>query len=160
MAGIICNASPLIVVAKADLLWVVPKLFDTVLIPSSVAQEINQGPEDDPMRRGLPETPWLRQVRVEPPLPPLAVWQLGPGESEVIEYARLHPGLAVLLDDRAGRHAALALKLKVYGTLAVLALAVKKGEVSSFRKAAEALVMAGFRISPSLVDEISRELGE
>jgi len=158
MAEIVCNASPLIVLAKSDLLRLLPKLFDAVYVPQAVVTEIEQGPQGDPMRQLLPETPWLRIVQVEPPLSPLAAWQLGPGESEVIEYARLHPGLAVVLDDRAGRRAAQGLGLRLYGTLGVLALAVKRAAIPSFRAAADSLLKAGLRVAPSIVDEMDKEL--
>lgn len=121
--------------------------------------EVEQGPDDDPMRRSLGHTPWLCAVRLDPPLSPLATWQLGPGESEVIEYARTHSGLAVLLDDRAARRAALGLNLRVYGTLAVLACAAKGGWIPSFRSAAESLVRLGLRVSPSLIEEVEKGLG-
>jgi len=159
MPDIVCNASPLIVLAKADLLSLLPRVFGRVFVPAAVVTEIEQGPDDDPMRLSLGQTPWLRAVQLEPPLSPLATWQLGPGESEVIEYARTHPGLAVLLDDRAARRAALGLNLRVYGTLAVLACATKGGWIPSFRSAVESLVRLGLRVSPSLIEEVEKELG-
>jgi predicted nucleic acid-binding protein len=106
MPAVVCNASPLIVLAKAGLLDVLPRLFDLVLMPAAVEAEIMRGPADDPMHRHLATATWLRRVRLDPPLSPLAAWQLGPGEAEVIEYARLHPDHGAILDDRAARRAA------------------------------------------------------
>ena len=62
------------------------------------------------------------------------------------------------MDDRAARRAAYGLDLKVYGTLAVLATAVKDGLIPSFRSAAELLIDAGLHVSPSLIEEIERAL--
>jgi hypothetical protein len=49
----------------------------------------------------LPSCSWLAAVRLELLTLPLAVWQLGRGETEVIEYARLHGNLLVLVADPA-----------------------------------------------------------
>lgn len=160
MRSVVCNASPLITLAKAGLLDTLPRLFDDVCLPAAVASEIARGPEDDPMRRMLPGCAWLRRVSMDPPLSPLAAWQLGAGEAEVIEFARLHPGHGVILDDRAARRSALGLGLQVYGTLSILALARKRGLIASFRKAADAIAHAGLYLKPTLVDGIAKELEE
>jgi predicted nucleic acid-binding protein len=155
---IVSNASPLIVLAKAEFLALLPVLFGQVFVPTAVAAEIKRGPDDDPMRRLLGSRPWLRTVQLDPSLSPLAAWQLGLGESEVLEYARTHPGLPVLLDDRAARRAAFGLNLRVYGSLTVLAFAAKSGHIPSFRSAAQTLVRVGLRVSPLLIDEVEEEL--
>jgi predicted nucleic acid-binding protein len=160
MPDVVCDASPLIVLAKVELLHILPRVFGRILLPGAVAAEIERGPDDDPMKRLLGQTPWLVSVRVDPPLSPLATWQMGPGESEVIEYARAHENLGVLLDDRAARRAAAALNLRVYGTLAVLASAARGGWISSFRSAAELLVSAGLRVAPRLIEEVETRLRE
>jgi predicted nucleic acid-binding protein len=160
MSSVVCNASPLITLAKAELLHLLPKLFDEVCLPPAVLTEITRGPADDPMRTMLPGATWLRRVRLDPPLSPLAAWQLGSGEAEVIEFARLTPGYGVILDDLAARRAALGLGLTVYGTLSVLALARRRGFIPSLREAVSAVSLSGLYVSPSLIDSIATELGE
>ena len=150
MPAVVCNASPLIVLAKVGLLDLLPRIFDAVFVPAAVSDEIAHGPADDPMRALLPRAVWLRRVRLDPPLSPLAGWQLGAGEAEVIEYARLNPPYGVILDDRAARRAAFAIGLKVYGTLSVLALGRRGGLLPSFRQAADSVVHAGLRVRTSL----------
>jgi predicted nucleic acid-binding protein len=92
------------------------------------------------------------------PLSPLSALQLGHGETEVIEYARLHPGLAVLLDDRAARRVALGLGLTVHGTLSVVAMAAVKGHVESFPEAVKRLRAAGLYASDVAVEAAARRL--
>ena len=53
MNGVVSNASPLIVLAKADLLWILPRLFAPVFLPQAVRAEIETGEADDPMRKSL-----------------------------------------------------------------------------------------------------------
>lgn len=108
MSPVASNTSPLIVLAKAGLLELLPGLFSEVIVPTAVSDEIMAGPVGDPMRQALPMHRWLRVVRLDPPLSPLAALQLGRGEAEAVEYARRQGNCAVLLDDRAGRRTAQA----------------------------------------------------
>jgi predicted nucleic acid-binding protein len=160
MSAVVCNASPLIVLAKAGLLGLLPQLFDPVCLPAAVEAEIARGPADDPMRGGLSAATWLRRVRLDPPLSPLAAWQLGAGEAEVLEYARLHPDHGVILDDRAARRAAHGLRLTVHGTLSVLAVARHRGLIPSFRQAADAVTRVGLYVPAALSAAIAAEVGE
>ena len=158
MNAAVSNASPLIILAKADLLEILPKLFSTIFLPRAVRAEIEAGEVDDPMREKLGRCPWLVDVELSPPLSPLSHWQLGPGESEVIEYARLHQEVVALLDDRAARRAAEALGVKVRGTLSVVAMATRHGHIPSFPAAAEQLQAAGLYVSDDLVASVVSRL--
>ncbi|HXP62753.1 MAG TPA: hypothetical protein VN829_19795, partial [Dongiaceae bacterium] len=61
---LVSNASPLIVLAKEDLLRILPALFPQVLVPQAVVDEIGAGPADDPMRLTLASCAWLVAVRL------------------------------------------------------------------------------------------------
>jgi predicted nucleic acid-binding protein len=154
----VVNASPLIVLARAGLLDVLPGVFASVVTPAAVRAEIAAGPADDPARLLLPACVWLREAAIQPPLPPLAVWQLGAGESEVLEFARLHPGTTAVVDDRAARRAAETLGVPVCGTLGVLALATRGGLVPSFPAAIEAVRRAGLYLDEGVVTTVARAL--
>ena len=151
---IVSNTSPLIVLAKAGLLDLLPKLFSELIIPQAVRDEIHSGPADDLMRLALPGCGWLRVVVLEPPLSPLAAMQLGRGEAEVIEYGRRQTDCTALLDDRAGRRAAQALGLRVFGTLSVAAIATQQGHIESFDDAVRRLRAAGLYTSDSVVETV------
>ena len=155
---LVCDASPLIVLAKSDLLQILPALFSEVLIPEAVLNEIVAGAQDDSMRSALPHCLWLKTVRLHPPLSPLSTWQFGLGEAEVIEYARTHGNLQIALDDRAGRRAAQTLRLKVHGTLGLVALGVKAGYVQSFAAAVAQLKSHGLYVTEMVVEEVNKTL--
>jgi hypothetical protein len=76
----VLNASPLIVLAKAGYLDLVPRLLSPVVIPRAVATEISAGSADDPGARFLDRSSWLGVVDFMPALSPLATWRLGQGE--------------------------------------------------------------------------------
>jgi uncharacterized protein len=144
MRELVSNTSPLIVLAKAGLLEVLPKICARVFVPRAVRDEIMAGPESDAMKQMFSHCGWLRVTMLEPPLSPLAAMQLGLGEAEAIELARRKPGCAVLLDDRAGRRAARALGLPTSGTLSVVAIASQHGHIKSFDDAVGRLRSAGY----------------
>lgn len=158
MKTIISNASPLIILAKADLLEVLQSGFSKVLVPCAVVDEIKAGPADDPMRSLVDKLPWIEQVEIVPPLTPLAYWHLGRGESEVIEYARLHFGTIALLDDRAARKVAVALGIPVHGTLGVTAQSASVDTSFSFEIIVEKLRKAGLYVNNRVVMDVCNEL--
>ncbi len=154
----VCDASPLIVLAKAHLLACLPDLASGIEVPSAVVNEIMVGLAADPMRSQLSALPWLEVVRLSTPVSPVATWQLGAGETEVIEWARLHPDRTAVIDDHAGRRAAKMLGLKVTGTLGVIAMAAARGVLPSFPEAVSQLRDAGLYVSSALVDDVARGL--
>ena len=73
MTNVVSNASPLIVLAKAGLLRLLPVLFSRVFVPGAVLDEIQAGLPSDPMKRMLPSCSWLVAVRLEPAIS--AAWR-------------------------------------------------------------------------------------
>ncbi|MBW1701936.1 MAG: hypothetical protein JRJ69_07605 [Deltaproteobacteria bacterium] len=160
MDRIICDASPLIILAKSDFLELLPWQFSEVIVPQAVVDEILEGPLDDPMHRFIPKIEWLKHVQIDPPLSPLGSWQLGRGESEVIEYARLQRNCAVLMDDRAARRAAIAIGIEIYGTLSIIARAAVQGKVKSFHEAVETLKAAGLYLKRDVIETVQKGILE
>ncbi|MEW6356343.1 MAG: DUF3368 domain-containing protein [Planctomycetota bacterium] len=158
MAAVICNASPLIILARADLLDLLPQQFSALSVPRAVVEEIVAGPADDPMKMQVHGLPWLQVVTLDPKLSPLAYWQLGRGESEVIEYARLHPPTVALLDGLRARLVALSLGVPVIGTLGLVARASQQAGVSFFDEAVERLRNAGLYLDESLLAVVREAL--
>jgi predicted nucleic acid-binding protein len=156
MSEVVSDASPLIVLAKAQLLDLTPKLFERVLVPEEVMIEIQGGPSEDPLRRAVSNCDWMLTVRLDSPLPADLVPRLGTGEAAVLEYARTHGNLPVLVDDRQARRRAESLGLKVYGTLSLIAMATTHGHIQSFSAAVQQLRGAGLYVSDDVIDAVSR----
>jgi predicted nucleic acid-binding protein len=149
----------LITLGKAGLLNALSDQFERILCPQAVVDEILAGPPQDVMRNTLLELSWLECVRLAPPLSPLAVWHLGRGESEVIEYARLNPGIIALLDDRAARKVAIAVGIPVYGTLSVIAKWVALNPSRSFDEVVSKLQQAGLYVDEKTISAVRNRLG-
>ena len=153
----VCNASPLITLAKAGLLDVLHAIFDRVVVPRAVVSEIVAGHPNDPCRRALSQTTWLEQVALDPPVSGLGAVQLGQGEAEVIEWALRHPEFLALLDDRAARRVAEALRVRCAGTLRVLYEASRRKYIASFAEGVAQLRAAGLHCDQRTVDRVCRQ---
>ena len=154
----VSNASPLIALARAELIYLVPQLITDMVIPVPVAEEICAGPDGDPARAWIDEQDWATIVEIRPPMSPLSGITLGRGEAAVIEWARRSATHTALLDDRAARRAAIAIGIPVCGTLGLLARATRLGLIDSFLSATVALADVGFYFDSRLISEIDRRL--
>ena len=83
----VVNASPLIALAKIDMLWLLEKLCIDIAIPTGVIDEINEGPVDDPARRWIISEGTRFKVRVRNVPRMITAWDLGKGESQVLSWA-------------------------------------------------------------------------
>ena len=158
MSKVVTNTSPLIVLAKARLLDLLPRMFEQVSAPQAVIDEINAGPEHDLMRQALPAQSWLSVVKLNPPLAAKAVDQLGAGEAEAIEFARRNKGWSLLVDDRAARRIAFRDGIPALGTLSVIAMAAELKLGPSFEVAARQLQKAGLFITEELIELVRQRL--
>ena len=154
MKPAVLNASPVIVLARAGFLDFVPKLVSSPVIPRAVATEIKAAPTDDPAANFLAQPSWLSVIDLNPALSPLAIWRLGQGESEVLEYACRNPGTVAVLDDKAARRSASALQIPVVGTLGLLLAARRNRLLDSLEKAIDRVRACGLFVDPATVAKV------
>ena len=159
---LVFNASPVIVLAKAELLEKVFRMATKVIIPQPVADEIARCVDSSD-----PAVLWLNKPESSSYLlnaPPatgfVTAWDLGAGESSVISLAETIPESTVVLDDLAARRCAEALQLKLVGTLGLLLMAKRRGIIASLRGSLDAIVDAGLFISPKHLAAIRKSAGE
>jgi predicted nucleic acid-binding protein len=124
-------------------------LFERVLIPPTVFEELQQTGTPAPVRewaRSLP--PW---VAVQAPSRLDLSLELDAGELEAISLAQEIKAAAVLMDDRAGRIAAVRFGLVVVGTLGILEAAAVKGLID-LPQVLGKLNATNVRLDPALVE--------
>ena len=63
---VVCNASPLITLAKTGLIDVLHSLFDRVVVPQAVVKEVMAGGSEDPGCLAVSQLPWLEHVVLDP----------------------------------------------------------------------------------------------
>ena len=113
----VINASPLIFLSRGGFLDLLQLLGEEVLVPSTVAVEIQQRGVEDPTVAALSQTNWLTVVEAPPTTEIIQSWDLGKGESSVLTWAYTHPGTEAIMDDLAARRCAAVLGIPVRGTL-------------------------------------------
>ncbi len=135
----VTNSSPLIALSSIDLLWILPQLFERVLVPTAVYQETVV---DNPVRYqgdriALATNAFLEIVA------PQSDYQferkLGKGERGALNLAlEQHPNF-VILDDKKARNEAIALGLLPILTADLLRLATERQIIQSYRAVMAAL---------------------
>ena len=150
------NASPLITLHRAQLDWLLPRLFNHVLVPDAVWREVVSQFHDDPVTRQLPTADWaIRQavtVRAE-----VLAWNLGAGETALLSLGMAEPDTKVILDDRSATRCARVPGISSMGTAAVLVMARRRGLIPSVEQALRQLQAAGAWISETLIQKLAAE---
>ncbi|MCX7706494.1 MAG: DUF3368 domain-containing protein [Anaerolineae bacterium] len=132
----VTNSGPLIVLAKLNHLRLLPAMYDTVIVPQAVYDEVvTVG-----LRRGYPDAnvadAFLRRMKWSPVsvtdvLPELdSHVRLGRGEREALTLAKLHDAL-LLIDEDHARTIAEQLNVRHIGTLGILIGAYRRGLLSA-----------------------------
>ena len=160
MPETVINTSPLQYLYQAGLLDLLPALYESVVVPGSVVEELSRG---HGAGVPLPDVSALDRVQVrrarEPALLPL-VTDLGPGEREVLAIALESPGSLVVLDDALAREHAELLGLRFTGTLGVLLRAKREGQLEAVRAVLDKLDRLRFRLDPRTRAAVLSDAGE
>jgi len=131
-----------------------------LLIPKGVAEEIDRGTEDDPARVWLQQFAGAYVKDVGSIDAVISAWDLGRGETEVINWAFTNPGWTPVLDDRAARNCVHSLNRRVFGTIGILIMAKKQQKIEAINPLLIQLDQIGFRISRDLFDTAADLAGE
>lgn len=143
---IVINASPLIFLTKLELIDIIIHLFEVVIIPNGVKEEILK--QEDKTSEWINSTK-KSNIEIEKidEIPSyIKAWDLGKGESEVIAFARKNEQFITALDDKAARNCANSLKIKVIGTLGLILFAKNQGIISNASEYLHKLKQLGYRI--------------
>jgi uncharacterized protein len=158
---IVCNTSPLILLAKIGRLDTLIRLYREPMIPKAVEDELRAKPgqENDQAKAFLKEGKLqLRRVN-EKTLAGIPV-DLGRGEREAIALALDAGADLVILDDLKGRIVARDKGLSVTGTVGVLIEAKERGFITSLRPEIDRLIEARMWVSEVFYHRILKEYGE
>ena len=156
----VVNASPIISLTKINKASFLIELCDELLIPKGVAEEIDRGTEDDPARVWLQQFAGAYIKDFGSIDAVISAWDLGRGETEVINWAFTNPGWTPVLDDRAARNCVHSLNRRVFGTIGILIMAKKQQKIEAINPLLIQLDQIGFRISRDLFDTAADLAGE
>lgn len=158
---VVCNTSPLILLAKIHRLDTLIRLYSELMIPKAVANEIGTKPgkENDQVQALLKKGTLQLRHGSEKIIAELPT-DLGRGEREAIALAIASSADLVILDDQQGRLVSRDKNLTITGTVGVLIEAKERGFIPSLRPEMDRLIEAGMWISEVFYHRILKEYGE
>jgi predicted nucleic acid-binding protein len=156
---LVVNSGPLISLARIGQLELLPAVFDQIISPRAVFEEVTQ----DPTLSGaeaIAKADWLRVVEVSDrdAVERLSVW-LDAGESEVLVLAQELESTAAI-DERRGRNLAATLGVSQTGTVGILVIAKERGLIPAVTPLLDQLRTHGVRLSSRVYEEARRLAGE
>lgn len=160
---VVCNASPLISLARIGQLPLLHTLFADVWIAAEVHQEVAVAGAGRPAALVVQKAPWLQiQASADPTV--LVEWQarhpaLGKGELATLLLAKSSRADWTIIDERAARRVASDHGLKVIGCIGILELAHRRGLVSDLRTVYASLEPHGIRVHPDILNRSLTSLG-
>jgi predicted nucleic acid-binding protein len=152
---IVADASPVNVLIRANRIGVLPQIFGLVMIPRTVAMELQHDRSPESVKAFVARPPeWLR---IADPLCTDLIPPLDAGESAAIWLAKESQADLLLIDERDGRRVATRMGLNVMGTIGLLELAASR-KLISLRESLDSLPPEFLvRISPKIIDAVIRK---
>ena len=149
---VVSNSSPLIFLSILELLDILRVEFGEVLIPETVYQEVTAA--DLKGSDEVTDADWIKVVPIENRGSLFLLPSLDAGEKEAIILASEQNADLLLIDDLAGRRAAIMHEINVMGTLGVLKVMHIKGRVENLEYVLDDLLKHGFRMDANLYRKI------
>jgi predicted nucleic acid-binding protein len=146
---VVSDTSPLNYLVLIQAVEVLPGLFEQVIVPTKVMEEMLHSRSPAAVRSWASMPPnWLR---VKTPSRAMTFnVALDPGESQAIALAKELNVPLILIDERKGRRVATELGLAVVGTITVLEKAAEQG-ILDLPQALQALQRTSFHMSIELL---------
>jgi predicted nucleic acid-binding protein len=158
---VVSDTTPISELAKINRLTLLRDVYQRVIIPNEVYDEVMAGP--GAIQAAVQAASWLDVVTVRDSHAVLAVHvatRLGLGECAALILADELGAQRLLMDDRAGRREAKARGLHVTGTIGTLLVAKQRGIIPSIRDVLDDLRAHGTRISEQLYRDAIGAAGE
>jgi predicted nucleic acid-binding protein len=152
---IVADTTPISELAKVNYLNLLPKLFGRIAIPQGVYDELTTG--QHPAALLMRELSWLDVVAVNNRLTVKELQQVGSldlGESEAIALAEEMKADRLIIDEKAARRVAMARSLPLIGTMGVLLLGKRQGELENVKDVLDQMQQQGTRIKDHLYTQV------
>lgn len=159
---IVSNTSPIFYLSAIKKLDLLCQLYDEIIIPTAVFNEITNAGNTDVSAEIVPALSW---VKVQSATDQLFINQLSAeldlGEAEAIALAIELSADRLLMDERLGRAAAVSVGLQVTGVLGVLVAAKRNNLIQAIKPLLDTLIeQVGFWIDGQLYAEVLQTVGE
>ena len=156
---VIADTTPIITLMKLQRLDLLEKLFDTVIVPNAVYEELTSNSNYLTEVQMVVECPFLKRCAVSDRQSIKILREvvgLDAGESEAIALAEENNADLLIIDERKGRRIAKQMELKITGTIGILlqAFDCKILSEEEILSCSERLRNSRIRISDSLFELI------
>jgi uncharacterized protein len=161
---VVSDTSPLSNLALVDGLFLLREIYNTVVIPQAVAEELSNAKDEEQQIAAVLSLDWI-EVRQATNLELIAGlrndYLLDRGEAEAIALALELKADELLIDERLGRREATRLGLSITGVLGVLLIAKRRELIPAVQPVMdELMIQAGFRVSSQLYADVLNAAGE
>jgi predicted nucleic acid-binding protein len=159
---VVSDSSPLITLARAEQLDLLPGFFEQVAVPREVYEEVAVAGSGLPGADEVRRASWIH-VKTDPlqlsaeAMTPCA--GLGAGERSAIYLALSLGADIILIDEERARRAAKAVGLSVAGSIAVLERGARLKKVADLRAVYQTLLEQGIRFDRRLLNDSLVRLG-
>ena len=157
---IVADSGPIISLARANKLRLIPAVYPKIILPSAVWEEIVIKGKNKPGSAEIKEATW---VSIQKPNNQIEIKKLkkqfGDGESEAMVLAQELKAI-IMVDEWAVIKEARKRNLRVTSTLIILVEAKRQNLINSVKQELDELIGAGFRTTPELVQEVLKRAGE
>jgi hypothetical protein len=159
---VVSDASPLIGLAMTGHLELLKHLYERVIIPEAVYQELTGSDAELPGASEVRTLEWIISQPVQNEVVVHALeGELDHGEATAIALAVELQADLVLIDERRARRAATRLGLNVLGVLGILVEAKHKALIPRLKPILDDLITrVGFRVSSQLYERVLQTVGE
>jgi predicted nucleic acid-binding protein len=149
---IVCNASPLINLARIGKLDLLRELYGELIIPEAVWHEVVEEGSGQPGAEEVKCADWIKTQGVtNMDLRRALQQELDAGETEAIVLALEIGADLLLMDERIGREVARHFGLRYTGLIGILIEAKRKGRISAIKPHLDSMRnIAGFHLSNEL----------
>ena len=147
---VVADASPLHYLVLIDQIAVLPSLYDQVMTPSVVCEELQRPRTPEVMRFWMAHPPPWLDIRPSQAEDDPGLWRLGVGERQAILLARAIGADVLLIDEWHGRREARSRGLRTLGTLGILDEAAARG-LLDLPAALTRLQATNFRVTREMV---------
>ena len=154
----VADSSSLIALSMCNHLNLLDMLFDKVIVPEAVYNELilNDKPESERLKDYLLDK--VSKKNINKYL--INDTHLGKGELEAIALYKAVNADFLIIDDKVARKTAVINNIKITGSLGILLFAKKKGYIKTLNPCIESLKRSNIRISESLIRRVLQEANE
>ena len=154
----VADSSSLIALSICNHLNLLDMLFDKVIVPEAVYDELtlNNKPESERLKDYLLDKVSKKDINKYF----INDTHLGKGELEAIALYKAINADFLIIDDKVARKAAVINNIKITGSIGILLFAKEKGYIKTLSPCIESLKRSNIRISESLIQKVLQEANE